>query len=91
MTVLSASAGDQISSTYAEKGHGLFTYFMLQGLRGEADGNSDGAITLAELYEYTRPNVERIARKQYNNEQTPQLTASDALKQQKIVEMRKNP
>jgi len=37
---------------------------------------------MAELYDYVKPNVRRIARKQYNNEQTPQLLASpDVLKQ----------
>ena len=36
---------------------------------------------MAELYEYVKPNVQRVARKQYNNEQTPQLLASpDVLK-----------
>lgn len=28
---------------------------------------------LEELYNYAKPNVERIARKYYNNEQTPEL------------------
>jgi uncharacterized caspase-like protein len=77
--VLSASAGDQISSAYQEQGHGLLTYFFLKGLQGEADLNKDGAIDLAEVYEYVKPNVQRIARKQYNNEQTPQLLASPDL------------
>ena len=77
--VLAASAGDQISSTFQEQGHGLLTYFFLKGLQGEADTNKDGAIDLAELYEYVKPNVQRVARKQYNNEQTPQLLASPEL------------
>ena len=77
--VLAASAGDQISSAYQEQGHGLLTYFFLKGLQGEADLNKDGAIDLAEIYEYVKPNVQRIARKQYNNEQTPQLLASPEL------------
>jgi len=74
--VLAASSGDQISSTYEEKGHGLLTYFFLKGLQGDGDVNKDGVIELAELYEYLKPNVQRIARKQYNTEQTPQLLAS---------------
>ncbi len=74
--VLSASAGDQISSAYQEQGHGLLTYFFLKGLKGEGDLNHDGAIDLTELFEYVKPNVQKIARKQYNNEQQPQLLAS---------------
>jgi hypothetical protein len=77
--VLAASAGDQISSTFQEQGHGLLTYFFLKGLQGEADLNKDGTISLSELYEYVKPNVQRIARKQYNNEQTPQLLANPEL------------
>ncbi|MBI5886258.1 MAG: ankyrin repeat domain-containing protein [Deltaproteobacteria bacterium] len=75
MTVLSASSGDEISSTYDEKGHGLFTYFFLKGLKGEADANGDNRIDTAELFEYLKPNVTRTARKAYNNEQSPQMFA----------------
>ncbi|MBW2608378.1 MAG: ankyrin repeat domain-containing protein, partial [Deltaproteobacteria bacterium] len=32
IAILSAAAGNQISSTYDEKGHGLFTYFFLKGI-----------------------------------------------------------
>lgn len=77
--VLAASSGDQVSSTYDAKGHGLFTYFMLKGLQGEADQNQDGAVDLQEVFEYLKPQVERIARREYNNEQTPQLLGSHEL------------
>ncbi|MBU1056381.1 MAG: caspase family protein [Proteobacteria bacterium] len=73
MTVLSASAGDQISSTYDDKGHGLFTYFLLKGIKNEDVVNPDGSIKMDDLFGYLAPQVERIARKQYNNEQMPQL------------------
>ena len=73
MTVLSASSGEQISSTYDEKGHGLFTYFLLKGIKNENVIKPDGSITMDDLFAYIKPQVERIARKHYNNEQTPQL------------------
>ena len=73
MTVMSASSGDQISSTYDEKGHGLFTYFILKGIKNEDVVRPDGSIKMDDLFGYVKPQVERIARKQYNNEQTPQL------------------
>jgi hypothetical protein len=73
MTVLSASSGDQTSSTYDEKGHGLFTYFMLKGIKDEGVVKPDGSIKMDDLFGYIKPQVERIARKQFNNEQTPQL------------------
>ncbi len=71
--VLSASSGDQTSSTYDEKGHGLFTYFLLKGIKNENVVKQDGSIAISDLFNYIKPQVERIARKQYNNEQTPQL------------------
>ena len=68
IAILSASSGSQVSSTYEEKGRGLFTYFFLKGIK---EGNSE----IGTLYNYLKPQVERIARKKYNNEQTPQLIA----------------
>lgn len=85
--VLAASSGDQISSSYDEKGHGLLTYFFLKALQGDGDANKDGVIELAEVYEYVKPNVQRVARKQYNNEQTPQLLGSpEVMKGLRLVE-----
>jgi len=89
--VLAASSGDQISSTFEEKGHGLLTYFFLKGLQGDGDVNKDGVIDMTELFEYLKPNVKRIALKQYNNEQTPQLLASPEVLRKgggRLVELR---
>jgi len=72
IAIFSAAAGNQISSTYEEKGHGLFTYFFLKGIK---DGNAE----IGTLYKYLKPQVERIARKTYNNEQTPGLIAPKRL------------
>jgi hypothetical protein len=73
MTVMTASSGEQVSSTYDEKGPGLFTYFMLKGIKNEDVVKPDGSIKMDDLFGYIKPQVERIARKQFNNEQTPQL------------------
>jgi len=71
--VLTSSSGDQISSWYREKGHGLFTYYFLKGIRGEADGDSDGKVTSLEVFGYIMENVPYLARRLFNREQTPQL------------------
>ncbi len=33
-------------------GHGVFTFYLLKGLHGEADANKDGTVTAGELYSY---------------------------------------
>jgi Caspase domain len=38
-------------------GHGVFTYFVLRGLRGEADLNGDGVVTVGELFSFVRDHV----------------------------------
>ncbi len=48
-------------------GHGIFTYYVVKGLEGEADENADGIVTADEIAEYTRRNV----REATNNRQTP--------------------
>lgn len=75
--VMAASSGDQISSTYTTKSHGLLTYFFLKGLQGEGDQNKDGVIEIGELFNYVKPQVERVARREYNNEQAPQLLGQE--------------
>jgi len=72
LTVLSAAHGTQASSTYGEKGHGLFTYFLLKGIKSEDVVRKDGSIEVGDLFSYLKPQVERVARKQFNNEQSPQ-------------------
>ena len=38
-------------------GHGVFTYYVIQGLSGAADTNHDGVVTADELAEYVHTNV----------------------------------
>lgn len=71
VSVISASAGDQISGANEEAGYGLFTYNFLQGLNGAAK-DAQGRVTLQSLYAYLKPRVQDDARRG-NREQTPQL------------------
>jgi hypothetical protein len=72
VSVLAAADGDQVSSGYSSKRHGLFTYFLLRGLSGEADDDRDSRLTLHEMHRYLVPRVQRQARK-LEREQTPTL------------------
>ncbi len=75
--VLTSASGEQISSWYPDVGHGLFTYYFLKGIRGEADGDLDQKITSTEIFGYLMENVPHLARRMFNREQTPQLMGAD--------------
>ena len=79
LVVFSAASGDQISSGYPNKKHGLFTYFLLRGLRGDADKNNDKIITVLELEKYLITNVKKTAG-YLDREQTPQVLGRDKQK-----------
>ncbi|MBI3554442.1 MAG: caspase family protein [Elusimicrobia bacterium] len=74
VVLLAAAGKDQISADDPDARHGLLTYFMLKGLRGEAAGPG-GRVTTRELFTYLKPAVEREARKRHV-EQTPVLSPS---------------
>ncbi len=85
--VLAATSGSNLSLADQETGHGLFTYYALQGMGGEADANGDGTIDVQELFEYLKPQVQRVARRTYNTEQVPQLIIPPALSAQPPVKL----
>jgi len=51
--------------------HGLFTYYLLRGLKGEADANRDGDVTLGELTAFVERTVPAAARQDFGQEQHP--------------------
>ncbi len=75
IALLSASRENQISNYYKEEEHGLFTYYLLKGLIGEADRNQDRKIDIEELYNYVSNNVESTSRRLFgmNRYQVPVL------------------
>lgn len=69
VTVLAAASGEEITGSFNEQGHGMFTYFLLKGL-------SEGKRTAKELHEFLSPRVQDEARRQ-NRQQTPMLLGED--------------
>ncbi len=48
--IMSAAGSQQFASEFAELGHGLFTYTLLEALKGSADGApQDGKLTVYEM------------------------------------------
>lgn len=75
--VFTASTGKQIASWYHKKQHGIFTYYFLQGLRGKADTDKDGQISVRELKGYLVKNVKEQASLLYNREQIPEVMGNE--------------
>lgn len=71
-TVISASQSDQISSSSPDLQHGIFSYYLMKGMEGDADMNKDGKITLGEMRDYL---VEQVGRQaaMMSRKQEPQL------------------
>jgi hypothetical protein len=55
-------------SLYDEKNHGLFTYFLLKGIKNKVVLKPGGSFKLDDLFTYVKPQMEHIAGKQGNNE-----------------------
>jgi uncharacterized caspase-like protein len=78
--VLTASGPDEAAQEDPDLGHGVFTYHLLEGLRGAADSTSageirpDGNITITEIYDYISRKVKQATR----GKQNPTLKAPEA-------------
>jgi uncharacterized caspase-like protein/TolB-like protein len=67
---ISASDGKQLSLEMDQYQHGVFTYYLLEGLKGKADTNRDGVVDVDEIWNYVKDQVTETAR-QAGNPQTP--------------------
>jgi hypothetical protein len=74
MVVFSAATGDETAHQYEEKGHGLFTYFLLKKLQ-----ETQGAATYGELSDYVTQQVKRQSVVINNKRQTPTVIPSASL------------
>ena len=73
LVVFTASSGDQSSLPYKEKGHGLFTYFLLKKIQ-----ETKGAVTYKELSDYLKAQVSLQSVVVNSKEQDPQTNISPA-------------
>ena len=70
LVVFSAAQGNQTAMGYDEKGHGMFTYFLLKKLQ-----DTEGNVTLGELGEYITDSVKKLSSTpKYNKPQIPTVT-----------------
>ena len=70
--VFSAASGDETAMTYKEKGHGLFTYFLLKKLQ-----ETKGDVSYGDLDKYIKDNVKRESFLTNEKVQTPTTNVSE--------------
>ena len=72
LAVFTASEARQISREGRQwgGGHGVFTHYLLEGLRGAADANGDGIVTFAEAADYTTRQVSEETTARQNPQRT---------------------
>ncbi|MDR2963178.1 MAG: WG repeat-containing protein [Bacteroidales bacterium] len=71
MVVFSAAQGNETAYPYREKGHGMFTYYVLKKLQ-----ESNGEVTLGELSEYVTKQVGQQSIVVNGKSQTPTVVPS---------------
>lgn len=75
LVVLTAASGEETAYPFKEKGHGLFTYFLLKKLN-----ETKGECSLGELSDYITTNVKRQSIVINRKPQTPAIIFSDSVK-----------
>jgi len=72
VVLLAASGQEEFASEYEELGHGVFTYSILEGMKGMADGGlKDKKITVNELKGYLEDRVPQLSEKFRGKPQYP--------------------
>ncbi len=73
VVILTATGTEQQATEFKRLGHGVFTYALLQGLNGEADGNpSDSIITVSEIEGFLDRKVPELTKEYRGTTQYPQ-------------------
>jgi hypothetical protein len=60
--IVTASRANEVSLELADLGHGVFSHYLIEGIRGTADLDRDGMVSLQELYQYLEQEVSRKSR-----------------------------
>lgn len=79
--MLATGAGQEsLEDASIGAGHGLFTYYLIDGLNGMADGSAgkqDNQVTVDEIQKYVEKNVPSIAQERFKRKQEPFFCCPD--------------
>lgn len=73
MMLATAAGQESLEDASIGNGHGLFTWYLVDGLSGlaDSDGRPDNRITVAEIKSYVEKNVPAVAQQRFNRKQEP--------------------
>jgi len=71
VVTLASSTSEETSLIWEEKEQSLFSYWLNQALKGHADRDSDGMVTIDEAYDYVYRSVTQTAKNRFPRSQTP--------------------
>lgn len=77
--VIASCRGDQKSLLWETKRQSLFSYWLVQGLRGHADREGKGQIGADDLYRYVSLHVPRVAQRVFHRAQEPDRVVGPAV------------
>jgi len=67
-----SSMGNEYSMETSGIRQGIFSHFLIRGLKGEADTNRDGVVSVIELFDFVKSNVGKAT----GHKQTPVLSGN---------------
>ena len=59
--IIASSRASEISQEAIQFRNGVFTHFLLKGLKGDADTDKDGFVTIEEAYDYTYAAIRKLS------------------------------
>jgi tetratricopeptide (TPR) repeat protein len=84
--MLATGAGQEsLEDASIGSGHGLFTYYLVDGLSGSADTTGDKMVTLEEIQHYVDKHVPQIAQERFKRKQEPFFCCSETGGSDKVI------
>ena len=77
MMLATAAGQESLEDVSIGNGHGLFTYYLVDGLSGVADTEGDNKVTFRELKSYVDKNVPSLALQRFKKKQEPYFCCNE--------------
>lgn len=78
MMLASAAGQESLEDASIGNGHGLFTWYLVDGLSGLADaGSKNNQVTYSEIKSYLEKNVPSVAEEKFRRKQDPYLCCNE--------------